>query len=411
MKLFSLSVKPGLLQNEIKLIQQRWKMLISFKSSELQIAIARSALFAHHGFLGSVREIHLQNVDLSSVPAEHLTSLASCVTEDVRINNVRGRGLASFLDGLKCQNLVISCQSLGIAETEALIQATESRVKNVDLKKEVSLECLKSLPEIAWSANLAHQGLLDSFGEIHLGADTDLSSVPANKLASLASRVKNVNLEYDPQNPRLSDIIFAAKKAHQGRHTLEVLHLKNVDLSSVPTEHLMSLVSCVSETVTINHVGGCDMVNIMNSLKCKLLGIPSQNLSDEETLGLVQAMETRVEVVELGDVWGRFLDVKLDINHLTRYSGLGRCGRIIMGQSTQFGADHQEKQFYIKNLKTWARSKNWRDNHQTFLGGSRLLQIDRNEEGPVSEQAWREKTRELEKAFENLLEEETLIYS
>ena len=50
--------------------------------------IANAASLAHHGILGSVKSMDLENVDLASIPAEHLASLASCVTEDVNIDNI-----------------------------------------------------------------------------------------------------------------------------------------------------------------------------------------------------------------------------------------------------------------------------------------------------------------------------------
>ena len=160
------------------------------------IEVTRAALLAHHGLLGSVGEIHLQDVYLNSVPSEHLAALASCVTGDVHIKNVRGCGLVSILNNLRCEHLIIRSQSLSSDETDALIRATETekRVKNLDLKSGVSVDkfhdCLYLLPEIAWSANLANKGLLGSVGEIHL-RDIDLSSVPPDHLASLASCVVN----------------------------------------------------------------------------------------------------------------------------------------------------------------------------------------------------------------------------
>ena len=41
--------------------------------------VAYAADLAHHGLLGSLRELHLVNRDLSPIPTEHLASLASCV--------------------------------------------------------------------------------------------------------------------------------------------------------------------------------------------------------------------------------------------------------------------------------------------------------------------------------------------
>ena len=45
--------------------------------------ITSAASLAHHGMLGSVDVMNLMNVDLSSVPHNHLASLASCMMKCV----------------------------------------------------------------------------------------------------------------------------------------------------------------------------------------------------------------------------------------------------------------------------------------------------------------------------------------
>ena len=100
--------------------------------------------------------------------------------------------------------------------------------------------------------------------------------------------------------------------------------LSDVDLGSVPAEHLASLVSCVTVYVLINNVNNCDLVSILDSLKCRSLTINSQNLSTEETQALVRAMELRLECGVMG-VTG---EVSLDITALTQYSGQGKCREV-----------------------------------------------------------------------------------
>ena len=78
-----------------------------------------------------------RDVDLTSVPAEHL---ASNMTWRVFIENVRGCGLVTILDNVNCERLVLSCQSLGSEETQALVWAMESRVERVQLQAEVTLD-------------------------------------------------------------------------------------------------------------------------------------------------------------------------------------------------------------------------------------------------------------------------------
>merc|ERR1712083_797317 len=71
--------------------------------------ISAAASLAHHGLLGSVFELWLRDVDLTSIPAEHLASLASCVTQFFFIINVSN--IISILDNVKCQCLIITRQT------------------------------------------------------------------------------------------------------------------------------------------------------------------------------------------------------------------------------------------------------------------------------------------------------------
>ena len=63
--------------------------------------ILTAASLAHHGLLGSVEHMELEDVDLASVPAEHLASLASSVTESVSLWNVAS--CVGLLDNIKCK--------------------------------------------------------------------------------------------------------------------------------------------------------------------------------------------------------------------------------------------------------------------------------------------------------------------
>ena len=79
--------------------------------------ISTAASLAHQGLLDSVKEMYLKDVDLASVPADHLASLAACVTADVVIWNVSNTDLTSILDSCKSEWLRISNQSLSTEET------------------------------------------------------------------------------------------------------------------------------------------------------------------------------------------------------------------------------------------------------------------------------------------------------
>ena len=110
--------------------------------------ISTIAYLAHHTLqniphvewlLWSVGSLVLEDVDLDSVPTEHLASLASCVDFKLHIINVHST-LINILDNIKSEYLVIKKQCLGSEETQAMVRAMKSRVKNVELHEGVSLD-------------------------------------------------------------------------------------------------------------------------------------------------------------------------------------------------------------------------------------------------------------------------------
>ena len=102
--------------------------------------ITCAASLAHHRLLSSVWNMDLWNVDLTSVPAENLASLASSVTWCVYIRNVSGCVLVNILDSVNCKWLEIRHQSLGSEETQALVRAIESGVEELRLYGMVTLD-------------------------------------------------------------------------------------------------------------------------------------------------------------------------------------------------------------------------------------------------------------------------------
>ena len=104
--------------------------------------ITTAASLAHYGFLRPVEEMRLQYVDLSSVPAEHMASLAACVTDRVIISNVHNFDLINILDNIECQSCYIHGHSLNREESLALVRAMESRVEKVTLGGEVDIKVL-----------------------------------------------------------------------------------------------------------------------------------------------------------------------------------------------------------------------------------------------------------------------------
>ena len=90
-----------------------------------------AASLARYNLLGPVRGLTLSGVDLTSMPADNLASLVSCVTESVDIKDVSGCGLLTTLDCVKSKLLTIREQSLDSEETRALVRAMESRMRQV----------------------------------------------------------------------------------------------------------------------------------------------------------------------------------------------------------------------------------------------------------------------------------------
>ena len=136
--------------------------------------LVTAGMLAHHGFLGSVEGMVLQDVDLASIQASHLASLVSCVTEYIDINNIKICDPIPLLENIKCDNLYISNQALGTEETKALVRVMESHVKMVKFTPEPNLD-IKELMQYSG------KGKCD---QLH----TD-NALYRNELISLAKRI------------------------------------------------------------------------------------------------------------------------------------------------------------------------------------------------------------------------------
>ena len=160
-------------------------------------------------------------------------------------------------------------------------------------------------------------------------------------------------------SPGLPEIVTAASLAHHGLlGPVICMDLNDVDLASIPAEHLASLASCVTEAVSMRSVN-CDISNILRSIRCRSIRINNQRLSSEETRDLVRAMETTVESLYLAGTTA----LSLDIETLTQYAGEGRCELVC---STDGG--------YKEELMSWAQKINWDVNQG---GVFKFLQIRR----------------------------------
>ena len=151
-------------------------------------------------------------------------------------------------------------------------------------------------------------------------------------------------------------ITCAASLAHHGLlGSVKEMVLRNVDLTSVPAEHLASLVSSVTGRVTIENVSGCDLITILDSVKSRVLNISWQSLGREETQALVRAMESHVEEVQL------YKDVTLDIGDLMEYSGQGKCRKVLRCGGNIYVERYRRQ--LMEQLRTWATNRNWEVTH------------------------------------------------
>ena len=165
--------------------------------------------------------------------------------------------------------------------------------------------------------------------------------------ASDAGEIKN-NWA-DGHTPLLPEITTAASLAHHGLlRSVEDMWLEDVDLASVPAEHLTSLASIVTGSIDIDNVSNCELSHLLGPARCDGLGI-WQNLSSEQTTVLEQAMEHQVETVE---IWG---DVRMDIEALSLYNGLGKCWSVLYD-----GGEGVIQDIYTNQLMDWAQKINWK---------------------------------------------------
>ena len=185
----------------------------------------------------------------------------------------------------------------------------------------------------------------------------DKGILPTDVIESLARRIGDMLRRWSPLPETISCAANLARRGLLG--PVKVLILANVDLSSVPTERLSSLVSSVTETIHIKNVSGCNLVNIIDSFnKIQFCCFGSQILNQSSTKALVGVLEDRVSRVALSNV-------TLDIQALVKYSGQGTC----MCRNVACAGDTAAR--YRGEMISWAIRRNWAVVHDS----KGLLQI------------------------------------
>ena len=103
--------------------------------------------------------------------------------------------------------------------------------------------------------------------------------------------------------------------------TVKHLRLHPENLRSLPGNHLQTLVSCVTESISIGKATNQDMAILLDNIQCKELYLVKQTLNQEETEALVRAMTSRVEILRLdfSNEWD------MDYDTFSKYKGDGKC--------------------------------------------------------------------------------------
>ena len=193
----------------------------------------------------------------------------------------------------------------------------------------------QNLPDLIYSDIMVMLGL-NSFTDLHKCRkvcriwNQITSQMSKNKKATIRTKVESLAAPIrakwvDWYAPSLPEIFTAAKLAHHGMlGAVRDMRLRDVDLGSAPVEHLASLASCVTRRVTIENVSNCDIVNILDSVKCQWLYISGQTLSSEENQAMIRALDSGVEKVHLDSVG----EASLDIKALSQYRKQGKTMKL-----------------------------------------------------------------------------------
>ena len=149
------------------------------------------------------------------------------------------------------------------------------------------------------------------------------------------------------RNPNINEISEASILAHHGLlDSVKYLKLVDLDLASVPTKYLGSLVSCVTENIAFDYVENIDLSSILDKVKCvRKLTICGQHLGTKEIQALLKVMKTRVKDIELFN----YKKNSVDFETLTKYDGKGECESVYLDGG-----------FYtLDNVNSWSKQIKW----------------------------------------------------
>ena len=125
-------------QSDAEKIQDVWTNMRHEPSiSEVRTA----ALLAWEGYLTSIKYMSLVNLDISDIPSDQMSKLASIITDMIHIVNVTHVDhLSSILASIKCEWLWLDNVILTARETMDLVAAMRDRVETLGLYNDVDLD-------------------------------------------------------------------------------------------------------------------------------------------------------------------------------------------------------------------------------------------------------------------------------
>ena len=163
--------------------------------------------------------------------------------------------------------------------------------------------------------NFDNCDLHDPVFNIHTSSSRPQKQIEANNIQATWSRYK---YRHTPNAAELKRAAELAKEEYLA--SVEYMQIVDVDISEIPSDHIGKLASIVTNRLNIQNVPNLSQLGaILANVQCKALYLGYMALSDENTLALVTAMRTRVEVL------GLHFSVTLDPELLAAYDGRGRC--------------------------------------------------------------------------------------
>jgi len=101
--------------------------------------IMQAARLASAGCIISIKYLKLKNINLDQIPPQQLSTLASCVTDEVLIRNVDGDP-ANVIKSVRCERLLFQETTLDVSQTKIVVDALKDRVESSFIGPGVSLD-------------------------------------------------------------------------------------------------------------------------------------------------------------------------------------------------------------------------------------------------------------------------------